>query len=137
MLLAITAKFPILVHNVGQLALVQYESIKLGGIDGHVKIIRIITYYIPYKARSEETHTLKIGLTTSLPLNTLYGLPFIIKARLKADFATQTVMSEYFGDEYQIKMEKPMRVPAEDLDHKSGLEKVFVAHEQTDWSHLF
>ena len=70
---------------------------------------------MPYQDYQNDNHTLMIGLTESLPINTLYGLPFIIKAKMVPSFHRSACTSEFFNEEYELNMEPPGRYPIEHL----------------------
>ena len=113
--LEIAEKHPELVKQVFDLEKVQYENIKIGGIKDGVEIDSIIEYYLPYQDHQGDNRTLMIGLTESLPINTLYGLPFIIKAQLVPFFHKNACTSQFFKEEYELNMEPPGRYPVEHL----------------------
>ena len=103
------------------------EPIKIGGIEGSVQITHIIVYYLPWKTPTGEHDTLSIGLTGILPINTLYGLPFIVKAGLTPKWDQQVVYSQHFQNEFKLVMERPGQVPLEDIDYQTGLRKTFLS----------
>jgi len=113
--LEIAQKHPKLVKQVLELESVQYEKIQIGGIKDGVEIDTLIEYYIPHQDHQNDNHTMMIGLTDSLPINTLYGLPFIIKAKLVPSFHRRACTSEFFKEEYELNMERPGRFPIEHL----------------------
>ena len=123
--LRVAEKHPELTREVTELSVHNYEPIKIGGIEGHVKITHLISYRLPCETDAK-SHTLTIGLTDTLPLNTLCGLPFIVKANLKPDWKRQTVHSDVFEDELNLVMERPQLIPPEDLDHSDPNRKIFL-----------
>ena len=68
------------------------------------------------------THLPDLGIQ----MNTLYGLPFIVKANLKPDWKRQLAQSDIFDDELNIVMERPQLIPPEDLDHSDPNRKIFM-----------
>ena len=111
--LAIAKRFPSLVKQIYDLPRIQYASIKIGGIKDGVEIDTIIEYYIPFEDGQGDNHTLMIGLTDVLPINTLYGLPFILKAEMVAHFHRKAVVSNFFKQEFELSMECPTLFPTE------------------------
>ena len=67
-----------------------------------------------------------IGLTEELPINTLFGLPFIMKAQFAAHFHQNAVTSDFFKQEFVLSMECPRLLPPEHIGHNQTAEtKVF------------
>jgi hypothetical protein len=91
----------------------------------------MIEYWLPFqKARGNATLT--IGLADNLPIATLFGLPFQIKANLKPDWNAQTATSEVFKQTFKLKMQQPERPPLESLDYNDGKAKAFIMKEDHD-----
>lgn len=94
----------------------------------------LIEYYLPYDDGNGNFHTMLIGLVQKLPLNTIFGLPFIIKAEMKADFEEMLVYSKILDDEFKITMERPTLIPVEELDHMGHLKGKTYTNIKTDYS---
>ena len=125
--LKIAKDFPQIVKEVIVLEEQGYEPIKIGWIEGSVRITHIIVYYLPWRTSTGEYDTLSVGLTINLPINTLYGLPFIVKAGLTPRWDQQVIHSHHFQNEFQLVMERPGQVPLEELDHQTGPKKAFLS----------
>ena len=125
--LKIAKDHPQIVKEVIVLEEQRFEPIKIGGIEGSVKITHIIVYYLPWRTSTGEHDNLSVGLTETLPLNTLYGLPFIVKAGLTPRWDQQVIHSHHFQNEFQLVMERPGQVPLEELDHQTGPKKAFLS----------
>lgn len=121
---AIRQNHPHLIASFTELAASSYEPIKIGGIEGAVEITHLIEYFIPYEDGQGQFYTLQIGLTNTLPLNTLFGLPFIMKANLKPDYKDSIITSSVLNDEFKMTMERPMLLPPEDVEQQVGERKV-------------
>lgn len=130
----ISQRHPEIVKAFHELEKYRYEPIAIGGIDGHVKITHLIEYYLPYDDGNGNFHTLLVGLVDQLPLNTIYGLPLIIKANMKADFTEMLVHSNVLDDEFKLTMERPTLIPIEELDHKGHLKHKTYANIKADYS---
>ena len=70
----------------------QFEDIKIGGIQGGVFITDVMTLYLPFTSDGEN-HGIMFGLTNDLPINVLYGLPFLLQAQITLDMDAQTARS--------------------------------------------
>jgi hypothetical protein len=103
----------------------QFENIAIGGIKDSVAITHMIEYWLPYADKGANA-TITLGLTADLPINTLFGLPFQIKAKMKADFNKQVVYSKIFHDTFSLEMKIPERVPIESLDYKHRTHRVMI-----------
>jgi hypothetical protein len=62
-------------------------------------------------------------------VNTLFGLPFIIKADLQVDWHRQIVRSAIFDDEFELTMDRPTKTPQEALDYRPEHDKVLAARD--------
>jgi hypothetical protein len=93
----------------------------------------MIEYWLPFQKAGGKA-TLMIGLTDDLlPIATLFGLPFQIKANLKPDWNAQTATSEVFKQTFKLKMQRPERPPLESLlDYNDGKAKAFIMKEDYD-----
>jgi hypothetical protein len=81
----IQKQFPYVVANYFKLEDKQFEDINIGGIKDGVWITHMIKYWLPFQKAGGNV-TLTIGLAEDLPISTLFGLPFQIKANLKPDW---------------------------------------------------
>ena len=109
---------------------VRQENIKIGGIASHIMITHIIVYYLPYQKSDGSHYTMEIGLSEDLPLNTLYGLPFIIYYDLAPSWNQQLINSKVLADEFKMKLERPQRTPIEDLLYQNQqMTKSFMSNQ--------
>jgi hypothetical protein len=101
-----------------------HNTISIGGIKDSVEIDTLIEYYLPFTYGDGEHYTLMIGLTEELPLNTLYGLPFILKAKIIPDYERQAAVSQYFKAEFNLSMEAPQLLPIEHIERNQVTKQV-------------
>ncbi|CAJ1937070.1 unnamed protein product [Cylindrotheca closterium] len=135
--LSIAKQHPHLVKQIFDLQKIRYAPIKIGGIKDSVEIDVIIKYFIPFENGQGENHTLMIGLTDDLPINTLCGLPFILKAKLVAQFYRNAVISNFFNQEFDLTLECPRLLPTEHVErNQSSDRKVFSVRFDTTAENL-
>lgn len=103
----------------------KFENIGIGGIKDSVAITHMIEYWMPYEDKGGNA-TITLGLTEDLPINTLFGLPFQIKAKMTANFNKQIVQSEVFHDTFKIEMKEPERSPVASLEYKHQTPRVML-----------
>ena len=108
----------------------RYKNIAIGGIKDSVAITHMIKYWLPY-AEQGSNATITLGLTADLPINTLFGLPFQIKAKMTADFNKQEVQSMVFEDTFSLEMMVPERHPIESLEYKHQNPRVFITESDS------
>ena len=84
------------------------------------QITHLIEYIIPFDNGQGKNHSLQFGLTKNLPINTLFWLPFIIKAGLTTNFGRQAITSTVFQTEFEMTMEQPIKVPVEAVRQETG-----------------
>ena len=107
----------------------QFEDIKIGGIQGGVFITDKMTLYLPFTSDSEN-HRIMFGLTEDLPINVLYGLPFLLQAQMTLDMDAQTARSRLLGASFKLTLRSPKRLDITTIDHKTGPSNVYVAKEE-------
>ena len=56
-----------------------------------------------------------IGLTDDLPVNTLYGLPFILQAQIIPDYDRELAMSLLFDEKFDLDLEHPQILTVEHI----------------------
>ena len=122
--LRIAEKCGHLVKQVVSLRESTHNTISIGGIKDSVEIDTLIEYYLPFTYGDGEHCTLMIGLTDDLPLNTLYGLPFILKAKIIPDYERQAAVSQYFKAEFPLIMETPQLMPLEHIERNKATKQV-------------
>ena len=123
-------QYPELFESLTKLEDVRQENIKIGGIASHIMITHIIVYYLPYQKSDGSHYTMEIGLSEDLPLNTLYGLPFIIYYDLAPSWNQQLINSKVLADEFKMKLERPQRTPIEDLLYQNQqMTKSFMSNQ--------
>jgi hypothetical protein len=120
--------FPYLVANYFKLSDKQFKDINIGGIKEGVWITHMIEYWIPFQ-KAGGVATMTIELAEDLPIATLFGLPFQIKANLKPDWNAHTATSDVFKHTFKLEIQRPERPPLESLDYNNGKETVFYSHE--------
>jgi hypothetical protein len=87
--------FPYLVANYFKLSEKQFEDISIGGIKDGVWITHMIEYWIPFQ-KAGGIAAMTIRLAEDLPIATLFGLLFQIKANIKPDWNAHTATSDVF-----------------------------------------
>jgi hypothetical protein len=107
----------------------QFEDINIGGgIKDGIWITHMIEYWIPFQ-KAGGIATMTIGLTEDLPITTLFGLPFQIKANIKPDWNAHTATSGVFKHTFKLRTQRPEWCPPlESLDYNDGKAKVFYSH---------
>ena len=109
-------QFPQLVKSFIDLQDQKYEQISIGGVAGAVKISHMISYHLPFVHQGEQA-SLTIGLTADLPINTLIGLSFQVKAAMTLDLQRMTLHSKIFNETFPVEMIRPERVPIEHINY--------------------
>jgi hypothetical protein len=125
-MLKLKEKFPEFVSEHTVLKERQFEDIKIGGIQGGVWITDVIVFYLPF-ATNGENHGIMFGLTDELPINVLYGLPFLIEAQVTLNMDAQTATSKVLGTTFQLKMLPPKRADLDTIDYKVGSKATYHA----------
>jgi hypothetical protein len=128
-MLKLKEKFPAFVSEHTVLKERQFEDIKIGGIQGGVWITDVIVFYMPF-ATNGENHGIMFGLTDDLPINILYGLPFLIQAQITMDMDAQTATSKVLATTFKLNMLPPKRTNLDTIDYKVGSRATY--HSQQD-----
>ena len=128
-MLRLKDKFPEYVEEHTVLKERQFEDIKIGGIQGGVFITDVMTLYLPFTSDGEN-HRIMFGLTDDLPINVLYGLPFLLQAQITLDMDAQTARSRLLGASFKLTLRSPKRLDITTIDHKTGPSNVYVAKEE-------
>lgn len=118
-MLKLKEKFPEFVSEHTVLKERQFEDIKIGGIQGGVWITDVIVFYMPF-ATNGENHGIMFGLTDELPINVLYGLPFLIQAQITMDMDAMTAASKVLATTFKLNMLAPKRTELDTIDYKVG-----------------
>ncbi len=105
-MLKLKEQFPEFVSEHTVLKERQFEDMEIGGIQGGVWITDVIVFYMPF-ATNGENHGIMFGLTDDLPINVLYGLPFMIQAQIIIDLDAQTATSKVLATTFKLKMLPP------------------------------
>jgi len=129
-MLRLKEKFPQYVEEHTVLKERQFEDIKIGGIQGGVYITDIMTMFLPFTTDGEN-HRIMFGLTDDLPINVLYGLPFLLQAQITLDMDAQTARSRLLGASFKLTMRSPKRSDITTIDHKTGSSNVYVTAKET------
>ena len=118
-MLKLKQKFPDLVESHTVLKERQFEDIRIGGIQGGVYITDVIVFYMPFSTNGSP-HAIMFGLTDDLPINVLYGLPFMIQAQITLDIDGAKATSKLLGTTFKLNMQSPRRDSLETIDYKVG-----------------
>jgi hypothetical protein len=94
-------------------------------LKGGIEITEMIELWLPF-AGAEGNSSLTLGLSEDLPITTLFGLPFKIKAKLTIDLAAPSAYSKVFRETFTVEMLKPERTPVESLDYKPAANRVLI-----------
>jgi hypothetical protein len=124
--LLLKEKYPHLIKNHVHLEESKYENIRIGGLNGGIEITEMLEIWLPF-ADGDGNSSLTLGLSEDLPITTLFGLPFQIKAKLTIDLATPSAHSKVFRETFQMEMLKPERTPVKSLDYKPAANRVFLS----------
>ena len=81
-------------------------TIQIGESKNCVEIDTLIEY---------NTNTLMIGLTDDLPVDTLYGLPFILQAQITPDYDQELATSLLFDEKFDLDLEHPQILTVEHI----------------------
>jgi len=81
-------------------------TIQIGESKNCVEIDTLIEY---------NTNTLMIGLTDDLPVNTLYGLQFILQAQIIPDYDQELATSLLFDEKFDLALEHPQILTIEHI----------------------
>ena len=130
-MLRLKEKFPQYVEEHTVLKERQFEDIKIGGIQGGVYITDVMTMYLPFTTDGEN-HRIMFGLTDDLPINVLYGLPFLLQAQITLDMDAQTARSRLLGASFKLTLRSPKRSDITTIDHKTGSSNVYVTARDTN-----
>jgi hypothetical protein len=128
-MLKLKEKFPAFVSEHTVLKERQFEDIKIGGIQGGVWITDVIVFYMPF-ATNGENHGIMFGLTDELPINVLYGLPFLIQAQITMDMDAQTATSKVLATTFKLNMIPPKRTNLDTIDYKVGSKATYHSSNQ-------
>ena len=128
-MLRLKEKFPQYVEEHTVLKERQFEDIKIGGIQGGVFITDVMTLFLPFTTDGEN-HRIMFGLTDDLPINVLYGLPFLLQAQITLDMDAQTARSRLLGASFKLTLRSPKRLDITTIDHKTGPSNVYVTAEE-------
>jgi hypothetical protein len=116
-MLKLKEKFPEFVSEHTVLKERQFEDIKIGGIQGGVWITEIIIFYMPFESNGQE-HGIMFGLTDELPINVLYGLPFLMQAQVTLDLDAQIATSKVLATKFKLQLLRPIRTPLDTIEYK-------------------
>jgi len=130
-MLRLKEKFPQYVEEHTVLKERQFEDIKIGGIQGGVYITDVMTLFLPFTTDGEN-HRIMFGLTDDLPINVLYGLPFLLQAQITLDMDAQTARSRLLGASFKLTLRSPKRLDITTIDHKTGPSNVYVTSEDQE-----
>jgi hypothetical protein len=90
-----------------------------------------MTMYLPFTTDGEN-HRIMFGLTDDLPINVLYGLPFLLQAQITLDMDAQTARSRLLGASFKLTLRSPKRSDITTIDHKTGSSNVYVTARDTN-----
>ena len=116
-MLKLKEKFPEFVSEHTVLKERQFEDIKIGGIQGGVWITEVLVFYMPFESNGEK-HGIMFGLTDELPINVLYGLPFLMQAQVTLDLDAQIATSKVLATKFKLQLLRPVRTPLDTIEYK-------------------
>jgi hypothetical protein len=128
-MLRLKEKFPHYIEDHTVLKERQFEDIRIGGIQGGVFITDVMTLFLPFTTDGSN-HRIMLGLTDDLPINVLYGLPFLLQAQITLDMDAQTAKLRLLGTAFKLTLRSPKRLDIETIDHKTGPSNVYVTPEE-------
>ena len=102
----IARQHPGLVEELIDLKERRYEEINIGGLKDGVALTHMIHYSIPYTDKGAQL-AITLGLTSDLPVDTLFGVGFQIETKMKIDLAAGRVESGFLQDSYKIEYTGP------------------------------
>ncbi len=130
-MLKLKEQFPKFVSEHTVLKERQFEDIKTGGIQDGMWITDVIVFYMPFATNSKNLGIM-FGLTDDLPINVLYGLPFMIQAQITIDLDAQTATSKVLVTTLKLKMLPPKRTNLSTIDYKVGYWATYHSNKQSD-----
>jgi hypothetical protein len=107
--LDVRQKYPDWFQAFGEMTPEIYDSLRVGGIDNFSKgaeCTHYATLHTPMFVNGMAI-TISFALTDSLPCNLIWGLPFMIKAKMVLSLAEKYVYSETFRTTYPIEYKIP------------------------------
>jgi hypothetical protein len=116
-MLKLKEKFPEFVSEHTVLKERQFEDIKIGGIQGGVWITEVLVFYMPFESNGEK-HGIMFGLTDELPINVLYGLPFLMQAQVTLDLDAQIATSKVLATKFKLQLLRQVRTPLDTIEYK-------------------
>ena len=106
---SVAQRFPELVEEFGPMSREEFEELKIGGIekDGEgATCTHYIVLKTPFVNEGKQV-TLKVALTNSLSCNLIFGLPFIVRARMTAHLWEKYVSSALFQAVFPLEFHPP------------------------------
>ena len=103
-------KKPHLVHTFARIDLEVFAEILVGNIDKHcdaASCTHYIELYTPFMDQGQPV-TMRIALSPVLSVNALFGLPFILKAKMVPHFADSFVRSDWFQTTFPLEFMTPV-----------------------------
>lgn len=127
---ALAEKYPQFIAEHIHLEDNKYENIQIGGLNGGIAITEMMKLWLPFTDNGSHA-TLTLGLSADLPVNTLFGLPFQIQAKMKLDIHKHRIYSEVFHEEFKVQMRRPERIPIDSLNYKDASNRTFLTDGTT------
>jgi hypothetical protein len=127
---ALKDKYPQFIAEHVHLEDSKYENIHIGGLNGGIEITEMMKLWLPFTDNGAHA-TLTLGLSADLPVNTLFGLPFQIQAKMKLDIHKQRIYSEVFQEEFKVQLRRPERIPIDSLNYKDASNRTFLTDSNT------
>jgi hypothetical protein len=122
---ALKEKYPQFIAEHIHLEDSKFENIHIGGLNGGIEITEMMKLWLPFTDNGAHA-TLTLGLSADLPVNTLFGLPFQIQAKMKLDIHKQRIYSEVFQEEFKVQLRRPERIPIDSLNYKDASNRTFL-----------
>ena len=111
---AIAEQFPQFVDELICLETERFETINIGGLKDGVTLTHMIRYHIPFIDQGAQCYV-TLGLTDDLPIDTLFGLGFQQKTKMKIDFATKRVESAFLQRSFKMHFKEPRRTNPDNI----------------------
>jgi hypothetical protein len=96
----------------------RYESINIGGLKDGIWLTHVARLCMPYEDRGA-TMRIEIGLSSELPVDTLFGVNFQRETKMTIDLGTNKVNSPHFGDTYDIVWRSPASSDLGQIRHEA------------------
>jgi hypothetical protein len=118
--------------DIFELAERRFESINIGGLKDGIWLTHVAILWMPYDDRGA-TMRIESGLSSELPVDTLFGVNFQRDTKMAIDLGTNKATSPYLGDTYDIVWRTPSNSDLGQIQHEAQKSPmVFVATGETN-----